>query len=221
MNIEKLKFLLETNLPGEKAHQKMAPLNRSISSLARENAIDYKESAIAVVLYKHENEFEIILIQRPIYEGKHSGQVSFPGGKKEKTDLNLFQTAIRECFEEIGLSLGKENHVGKLTPVFIPVSSFHVEAHLFYLDLKPDLKADTREVSEIFSIKLNHLLDENFVKKMDMEQITDAPNKIFLKEIPYFDLENKIIWGATALILNELKEIFQGFELSFNFNIKS
>ncbi|MES2589002.1 MAG: CoA pyrophosphatase [Bacteroidota bacterium] len=205
MNLEKLKSLLITSLPGEEAHQKMAPLNRPISSYAKSMSDNYKESGVAVVIYKQAENHQIVLIQRPVYDGKHSGQVSFPGGKKEENDENLLQTAIRECFEEIGVSLNENQHIGKLTPVFIPVSNFHVEAHLFYLESMPEFKADEREVSEIFSIKLDHLLDDDFVKKMDME----IPNAIYLKEIPYFDLENKIIWGATALILNELKELLR------------
>lgn len=205
MNIEKIKLQLTSKLPGEKAHQKMMPFNRPISSIAKQNSTDFKESGVAVILYKHQKNLELILIQRSTYEGNHSGQISFPGGKKEALDRNLFETSIRECYEEIGVQLALKHHVGKLTPVFIPVSNFHVEVHLFYMDSKPVFQADPHEVSEIFSVQINDLLNDKFVKITDIK----ISEMIILKEVPYFDLENKIIWGATAFILSELKELLR------------
>lgn len=198
-----LKQLLKANLPGERAHQKMAPSNRPLSSFAKENASSYKESAVAIILVHTGNSLEIVLIQRPEYEGNHGGQISFPGGKKENLDLNLYQTAVRECFEEIGVELHDEHFIGALTPVFIPVSSFHVETNLFYLKEQPTFNKDDREVDAIFTIKLEELMDDQNIKST----VINLPDNLKLKDVPYFDLENKVIWGATALILSELKEI--------------
>jgi 8-oxo-dGTP pyrophosphatase MutT (NUDIX family) len=200
--IEKLKKLIAFQLPGESAHAQMAPLNRPLSSIAKSKSDNYRESSVAVILVNLE---EIILIQRPEYEGNHSGQVSFPGGKKEESDQDLFETALRESQEEIGIQLPRENYLGKLTPVFIPVSNFHVEAHVFILQEQPNFIKDDYEVSEIFSIKITELLDDSKVKYTDMK----INREYTLNNIPYFDLENKIIWGATALILNELKELLK------------
>lgn len=201
----KLKSLLEAGLPGEQAHARMAPLSRPLSSLAKQSAKIFRESAVALVLFEDEGDQRIVLTQRPQYDGKHGGQVSFPGGKREEGDLDLLQTAMRECFEETGMQLTLEEYIGPLTPVFIPVSSFHVEAYLFYLDYVPQFQKDEREVEAIFTVGITELLDD---KRVQQTTISLGDN-VKLKDVPYFDLESKIVWGATALILSELKEILQ------------
>ncbi|MCE3295828.1 MAG: hydrolase [Crocinitomicaceae bacterium] len=198
-----LKAQLEAGLPGEDAHVRMAPLSRPVSSLAKQSAKVFRESAVTIIIFEDAGEQRILLTQRPKYNGKHSGQVSFPGGKWEEGDLDLLQTAMRECYEETGIRLSIEQYVGNLTPVFIPVSNFHVEAYLFYLDYVPQFQKDEREVEAIFSIRIEELLDENRVQKTNIA----VSEEMELEDVPYFDLENKVIWGATALILSELKEI--------------
>jgi 8-oxo-dGTP pyrophosphatase MutT (NUDIX family) len=147
------------------------------------------------------------LIQRPSYDGSHSGQVSFPGGKRELSDENLAFTAIRECWEEVGIRLSENHLIGKLTSVYIPVSNFHVEPFLFYYSEKPDFKADEREVESIFTITMNELLDDSNLDQMEVKISTN----LTMKNIPCFNIANKQIWGATALILNELKMILKSF----------
>jgi 8-oxo-dGTP pyrophosphatase MutT (NUDIX family) len=202
---KELKNKFTTNLPGELAHQKMAPLDRPLSSFAKKNSFNYKESGVAVIIFENFGNKEIVLIQRPFYDGSHSGQISFPGGKKEENDHDLFQTAIRECFEEIGVTLDEKHFIGKLTPVFIPVSNFHVEPYTFYLPTKPCFTKNQREVSEIFTIKISDLLDDTKIERKDIEVTANLK----IKSVPYFNIKQKVIWGATALILNELKEILK------------
>lgn len=203
-----LRAKISDQLPGEAAHLLMAPINRPVSSLAKGKASEYRESAVAVLIYEHENSHELVLIQRPTYEGNHSGQVSFPGGKWEQSDENLLMTAMRECREEIGVDLDLGHYLGKMTSVFIPVSKFNVEPHLFYLPVKPQFIADQQEVAEIFSIRIEDLMDDQRVQKTSIR----INEQVQLKEVPYFDLESKVIWGATALILSELKEFLKQFE---------
>jgi 8-oxo-dGTP pyrophosphatase MutT (NUDIX family) len=123
---ERIRLQLLEDLPGEHSHQKMSPLNRPLTSDALKNTSNYRESAVAIVLFESNNQIECILTQRPEYDGSHSGQVSFPGGKKEDTDEHLEATARRECKEEIGVELSLENYLGELSPVYIPVSRFLV-----------------------------------------------------------------------------------------------
>lgn len=190
-------------LPGEKAHQKMAPMGRPVSSIAVKMADQVRESAVAVVLYKHNGSIECILTQRPEYEGNHSGQVSFPGGKKDPSDLDLEATARRECFEEIGIPEDEGILLGQLTDVFIPVSSFLVKPFVFYHETLPVLRRDEREVAEILSFPLFDLKKEEIISTMEVH----LPNGSIYRNIPYFDLANKKVWGATALILSELREV--------------
>jgi len=191
------------SLPGEKAHVKMAPIGRPVSSIALKMADKVRESAVAVVLYKNNGSIECILTQRPEYDGNHSGQVSFPGGKKDPSDLDLEETARRECFEEIGIPTDQGILLGQLTDVFIPVSSFLVKAYVIYHDVLPILKKDEREVSEILSFPLFDLKNEELISTMEIH----LPNGTLYQNIPYFDLADKKVWGATALILSELREI--------------
>ncbi|MFN5878776.1 MAG: NUDIX hydrolase, partial [Flavobacteriales bacterium] len=156
------------SLPGEKAHVKMAPIGRPVSSIALKMADKVRESAVAVVLYKNNGSIECILTQRPEYEGNHSGQVSFPGGKKDPSDLDLEETARRECFEEIGIPTDQGILLGQLTDVFIPVSSFLVKAYVIYHDVLPILKKDEREVSEILSFPLFDLKNEELISTMEI-----------------------------------------------------
>lgn len=198
-----LKHAIEQGVPGEDAHLRMSPLKRPLSSLAIKEAENIRESAVAIILFPNENTHHCILIQRPIYDGTHSGQVSFPGGKKDLEDIHLEFTARREAFEEVGIELNESLLVGELTDVFIPVSSFKVKPFIYYHETLPSLKADEREVSEIFTFTIDELLSEDSFATMEIK----FPNGISQKNIPCFNLSNKQIWGATALILNELREL--------------
>ena len=202
---QKLIELFQAELPGEEAHKPMMPINRPLSSAALKEAIDAKESAVAVMIFEENGIQHCTLIQRPSYEGSHSGQVSFPGGKRESSDENLAFTAIRECWEEVGIQLSDDHLIGKLTSVYIPVSNFHVEPFLFYYPQKPAFKPDEREVESIFTITMNELLDDSNLDKMEVKLNAN----LTMKNIPCFNIENKQIWGATALILNELKELLR------------
>ncbi len=206
--LEAFKFQLNENLPGEAAHAEMAPVNRPLSSFARNNTESFRESAVSVILQVTSKTPEIILIQRPNYEGVHGGQVSFPGGKKDESDENLFQTAIRECKEEIGVDLFENQLVGLLTPVFIPVSKFDVLPHVFVLEQEVHFTPDPREVETIFKMDIPSLLNENIRKRVSIP----TQQGTILKNIPCFEYENRIIWGATALMLNELRLIFESIK---------
>lgn len=206
-----IRTLLEQDKPGERAHLPMAPVGRPISSLARKEANNYRESAVSIVLIDGMKSKEIILIQRPTYEGSHSGQISFPGGKHEHEDPSLFHTAIRETREEIGIELTKDHLVGELTPVFIPVSRFHVQPYLFYLSEEPRFVPDNREVAEVFTITLEELFDPTTRSTMEY----DDGHGTIIREIPCFQIRDRQIWGATALMLNEIHVLFTENKLPY------
>jgi 8-oxo-dGTP pyrophosphatase MutT (NUDIX family) len=203
--IDDLLRKFDSELPGERAHIEMAPINRPLSSFALKNAIEPRESAVSIILYPKDDAIHSILIQRPVYDGTHSGQIAFPGGKKEETDIHLEFTARRECFEEIGLPIESGFLIKEMTKVFIPVSNFIVYPFVFFVDLIPELIANEREVEEIIHYNIDHLLKDEHQSKMDIL----LPNNILQKNIPCFEIQNKKIWGATALILNELKLILK------------
>ncbi len=206
--LNKIKEELNKGVPGEASHVKMSPIDRITLKKRLELDEKIKESAVAVILhFNTTNKVECLLIQRSTYDGKHSGQIAFPGGKKDNTDINLEHTARREAFEEIGLQLSDQHYLGELTSVYIPVSNFLVQPVLYFHDSLPQLTLNEREVADIHSIKLDDLLNEESSSTMSVE----FSNGIIHSNIPCFKINNQEIWGATALILNELRDLVLRF----------
>lgn len=201
--ITDLKELVKHQLPGESAHHDLLPLNRMPTSQALKKTENYRLSAVAVLLYKQDREIHSILIQRPPYEGMHSAQISFPGGKMDPEDSDLEYTARRECFEEINIPTDKGILLGNLSPVHIPISKFLVQPYLFYVDELPPLLGNEREVEEIITFNTSNLLHPDVLKRSDIH----IGNGLIRKDIPYFDIDGRIVWGATAMILSELRAL--------------
>jgi 8-oxo-dGTP pyrophosphatase MutT (NUDIX family) len=190
------------HLPGDLAHKEMYPIRKSITevNLADE---EYRNSAVLALMFEENDTLKLVLTQRQEYEGKHSGQISFPGGKNEANDIDFQETALRETNEEIGVFKENINILGKLTDVFIPVSKFLVHPFIGYHTGIPKFILSEREVKEVITFDLKLLLDDSILSK---KQIPIGENK-FLKDVPVFEIEGKVVWGATALIINEIKHI--------------
>lgn len=200
--ISELKSEIENNLPGEDSHNELSP-GRGRSSEALAKVDNYRESGVAVIIYFKDNSWQSILILRTTYKGAHSGQVSFPGGKKETFDDSIIETAIRESEEEIGISRNNLSFLGELTPIYIPVSNFKVEASVFYLQEDNTFVKDLKEVQEIIHYPLIDLLNPDNKGATNI----NVSDQLKMKDVPCFFIQNHIVWGATAIILNELKQI--------------
>lgn len=205
--LEQLSQSLSKGLPGEASHFDLMPINRPFSSDALKRATDYRKSAVGVVLFEKANSIHCILIQRPKYEGTHSNQVSFPGGKMDSTDPDLEFTARRECWEEIAMPDDRMHLISPLSEIYIPVSKFLVQPFLFFVEDIPDLKADEREVEEIFTFNIQDLLNDEIIQFKD---ITIGKGYV-QKNVPYFNIEDRVVWGATAMILSEFKAVIKSF----------
>lgn len=204
ITIQELRKKLTQELPGEDAHIAMSPTGRGRSSDALKQASNVRESAVSIVIYEKENGFSSLLIQRPTYKGVHSGQVCLPGGKREDFEKHLHETAMRECMEETGIDQEALELLGALTPVYIPVSNHHVHPYVFYHpSSSPTLTPDPREVVEIIPFELTDLIDDGKIKRTDILVRDDYT----LKNVPYFDIQERIVWGATAIILHEFREV--------------
>lgn len=198
--IDKLKDLVLDELPGMETHLTMTPYRR----LTKEIPDNRRESSVLILLYEKEGEIYFPLILRKSYNGVHSNQMGFPGGKKEIFDESFYHTAIRETQEEIGVSTSKVNLIGELSSLYIPPSNFMVYPYLAYLKTPEILIKDPREVEEIIEIPLFSLLDDNLLGETTVE----LSSKMKLKT-PYFNLQNKVVWGATAAILAEFKVLLK------------
>ena len=201
----KLKYAFTLELPGWQSHLKLAPKERVDGILERKSNKSAKLSAVMLVLFKEDNQIKILLILRSEYDGAHSGQISFPGGQKEGNDFNLKETAIRETFEEVSIKINQEDVLGKLTNLYIPNSNFIVEPYVAFVDDNMEnLFPDYSEVQQIYKVALDELLDE---KTIQLKEVMSRNNHPLIA--PCFYVNKLKIWGATAMILNELIDIIK------------
>ncbi len=170
-----------------------------------ENHPDYRSSAVMMLLYPVNGNVHTMIIQRPDYDGIHSGQLALPGGKADEADVSLRQTAMRETQEEVGVIITDENIIGQLTPVYIPPSNFLVTPFVAWLDEQPNFVPDEREVGAILEVPLYTFLDAAI---KDRKRITIRANTFI--DAPCYVLGEHILWGATAMMFSELEEILRG-----------
>lgn len=199
--IRKLEIRLQQPLPGATAHEVMraTPIGSNIPNF--EHQFPAKPGSVLILLYPYKEQIYFPLIQRPHYTGAHSGQVSLPGGKAEPGE-NAVETALREGEEEIGISPLQVNVLGKLSDFFVIPSNFLVTPVVGFTDFKPEFKADPVEVERIIIGNLSHVLREDAIRT---KEIIAAGRYSMLA--PHFEIDNQIVWGATAMMLNELRQI--------------
>ena len=204
--VKTFKKVTENGLPGVGAHAPLIPVNRISQPPIGDTS--HRSSAVGIILHPVESSIHFILIKRPDYVGFHGGQVSFPGGKMDEDDSSLEHTARRECFEEINLPLGLGKCIGELSEVYIPVSSFIMHPYIFFVEEIPFLTPDPREVESIISFDVFDITNPEKLKTMDIK----LANGILRKDIPFFDIDGHKVWGATAMVLAELREILYQFD---------
>ena len=165
--------------------------------------IRYRPAAVLVLFYPGaDRQLHTVLIERNWYDGVHSGQIAFPGGKMEKNDENLRATALRESEEEIGIPSGEVEIIQQLTPVKVPISRFEVTPYMGFLPRRPSFRPDPSEVQSVLEIPASHLLQSPWQTEM---RIFDGDNyKIF-----YLPFGKHKIWGATAMVIAELRDLFK------------
>lgn len=186
-------------MPGVEAQSRMSHVSRLIPSAI---PADAKESAVLMLFYPLQSDWHIALIQRTNNNpnDRHGGQISFPGGSKEAADINLQATALRETEEEIGIPQKDIQIIGALTDLYIPVSQFKVQPFVGVLDYTPNFKPQASEVAHILSPSFNSLQDNSRLRYKDMSLST----RLTIKDVPYFDVDKRVVWGATAMIISEL-----------------
>ena len=201
MTTEELLEKMTKVLPGNRAHKSFSPLRNF-----KMDTSEFEKAAVALHLKIQHKELHLILIKRTAYDGAHSQQIAFPGGKFEQKDKDLEYTARRESFEEIGIPTGTGLFIGKLSEVLIPVSSFRVTPFVFLHKTYPDLIKEQREVQEILICELKEL--DTF--KLKTFENVEARKGFLLNNVPGLHFKEHFIWGATALILHEFNTLLRG-----------
>ncbi len=203
--LDKIKQIHPEILPGFAAQPKMSPPLRHKYKLEDLKKFSAKESAVMLFLYEKEDEAYLVFTQRDVYKGAHSGQISLPGGKRDPEDLSLMHTALRETREEVGVKIPVLNVINSLTWLYVPPSNFVIYPFIAYSEERPRFIKEEKEVKEILEFSIKDLLDERnqkaYVyenKKLDV-QFTS----------PSYQINDKIIWGATAMILSEFLSIIE------------
>ena len=202
--IERVKQRLQQPLPGEGAQYRMAPTYRPRMTSDEIAQQQPRLGGVLILLYEKENEWFTVFTQRRKYEGVHSGQMSFPGGKIDDADEDIIQTALREAEEEIGVPKAAVEVIGRLTELYIPPSNFLVHPVVAHLHGDKKFTAQEREVQEIVEIPLSFFLSSNSIKQTEIHLQQGVTTKV-----PAFVFGEYIIWGATAIVLSELKEILE------------
>jgi 8-oxo-dGTP pyrophosphatase MutT (NUDIX family) len=203
--ISKLKSELSRPLPGKQA-QLLMTSNRRLREMMDISQLDKAiKSSVLVLLYPGKENIQpyFVVTLRPIYDGIHSGQISLPGGQFEFSDLTLMQTALRETHEEIGIDPAGITIIGQLTELYIPPSNYMVQPFVGFTSVYPEFHPQQEEVNQIIEIPVNLLLDDNNVMEKNINV------RGIQLSAPSFVINGTIIWGATAMILSEFKEILR------------
>jgi len=193
-------------LPAEASQFKMSPpFRRELISRYKEAMKDAKRAGVLAMFYPNAtNETHLALILRKTYKGVHSAQIGFPGGKYEAEDKTLKHTAIRETWEEIGVPEHQIKILKQMTEVYIPPSNFYVQPYIGITKETPKFIKQDDEVEDIVEVSLAHFLDENTVGNKLVA--TSYTAKI---EVPAYELNGHVVWGATAMMLSEIKDVLK------------
>jgi 8-oxo-dGTP pyrophosphatase MutT (NUDIX family) len=213
MNFKDLKRIIPklklSNLNSKTSQIKLAPsFRKEFIKLNSNKLLNSKKAAVIAALYEDDNKVRLILILRNTYNGVHSNQIGFPGGRVEDYDKTLFDTAIRETYEEIGVRVQKNELIRELHEIYIPPSNFNVYPFLVILNHPPSFVKDDKEVKEVITIDLESLLN----CKITQTQIPIPAklNELSIQndvEVPAFKLAGYNVWGATAMMLSEIRDL--------------
>lgn len=189
---------LKSGLPGQKAQYRMAPELR-----LEDHHGDYRHAAVMILLYLRDGAWHTVLMKRPEYPGVHSNQVSLPGGKFEAGDASLVDTALREMREETGIDDKRVRVLGKLSRLHIPVSGIEVWPVVGCIPEEPDFQPDPAEVAYLIEAKLEDLLNPKNTRNKFRAFMCK------MVRVPYFNVGEEHVWGATAMILSEFLEVIR------------
>ena len=189
------------DLPGWNSHKKMAviPIN-SLTEKAFIPPKDAKQASVGIIVFNENNKLFFVLTKRTENVEHHKGQVSLPGGAIDKNETAQ-NASLRETKEEIGIDSSTLESLGQLSSLYTPVSYFNIHVFLWYSETHPQIIINDSEVDQVYKISLDELIDNNLVLN------TPINKSGFKINVPAYHFNECICWGATAMIITELKDI--------------
>ena len=194
-----LRNRLEKTLPGLSAHLTMAPGLRKTPDLLSISNKPCRQAGVLALLYPQQDQSPAVLLTKRREDlPEHAGQISFPGGRQEAQET-LVQTALRETEEEIGLAATHIQVIGALSPIYIDVSNYCVHPFVGFLEYAPSsFTIQEDEVQKVLPLSIAELASPTN-KRKETRILRGHP-----VEVPFFFVNQEVVWGATAMILAEL-----------------
>lgn len=213
--ISALRSRLQHELPGITAHLKMAPGLRSKPELLSISDKPCRTAGVLALLYPlHDSTPGILLTKRREDLPEHAGQISFPGGRQEPEET-LVQTALRETKEEIGLSPSGIEVIGSLSPIYIDVSNYCVHPFVGVMhEPAAAFKLQQEEVQKVLQLPISDLASPSNHRSETREI------RGLTMDIPFYFVNQEVVWGATAMILAELLMIMSEGNSIFNQSVR-
>lgn len=205
--VEALRARLARPLPGLDAQLRLAPQPRPGWD-PHVVPPGMRDAAALVLLYPHDGGWRVPLTVRGSTLRHHTGQVSLPGGRVDPGE-SLEAAALREAFEEVALAPAAVEVVGRLSPLHIPVSRHLLHPVVGIAAARPRFVAAPDEVDRVIEASLDDL---RAVDAVAWEQRERSPG--VLMDVPYFDVEDERVWGATAMVLAELLAVIDGLDMT-------
>ncbi len=191
-------LICNKKLPGEDAQRLMTPVDRM-----EEASYSYRDAAVAILLFENSGQIYFPIIRRVVDGDVHSNQMALPGGKVDAGEQPSY-AAIRELHEEIDAKVGAVRIVRELTSLKVPVSGYKIHPFVALYNHDQAWSRQQDEIDQIFNVSLLELLDQSSIFHAQ-ETSNEMP-----KGAPYFVLEGQKVWGATAMILSEFRQLLIG-----------